>query len=57
MNLHIVATDVRAQAPVLFNRNTTPDLKVARAVRFSMGIPLVFTFKIFEGKLLIALLD
>jgi NTE family protein len=52
-NLHIVATDVRAQAPVVFNRNTTPDLKVAHAVRFSMGIPLIFTFKAFEGKLLV----
>jgi NTE family protein len=52
-NLHIVATDVRAQAPVVFNRQLTPDLKVARAVRFSMGIPLIFTFKNYEGKLLV----
>ena len=52
-NLHIVATDVRSQAPVVFNRETTPNLKIARAVRFSMGIPLIFTFKVFEGKLLV----
>lgn len=52
-NLHIVATDVRAQAPVIFSRDTTPDLKVARAIRFSMGIPLVFTYKLYERKLLV----
>lgn len=53
VNLHIVATDVRSQAPVVFSRDTTPDLKVARAVRYSMGIPLMFTFKTYEGKLLV----
>ena len=52
-NLHIVATDVRTQAPVVFNRDTTPDLKVARAIRFSMGIPLIFTYKLYERKLLV----
>jgi NTE family protein len=52
-DLHIVATDVRSQAPVVFDRDTTPDLKVARAVRFSMGIPLIFTFQVFDGKLLV----
>ncbi|MEN8730897.1 MAG: patatin-like phospholipase family protein [Desulfuromonadales bacterium] len=52
-NLHIVATDVRTQAPVVFNRDTTPDLKVARAIRFSMGIPLIFTYKFYERKLLV----
>jgi NTE family protein len=52
-NLHIVATDVRAQAPVVFNRDTTPDLKVARAIRFSMGIPLIFSYKFYEKKLLV----
>jgi NTE family protein len=52
-NLHIVATDVRAQAPVVFSRDTTPDLKVARAVRFSMGIPLIFTYKYYDKKLLV----
>ncbi len=51
--LHIVATDVRSQSPVVFDRTHTPDLKVARAVRFSMGIPLLFAFKPYEGKLLV----
>lgn len=52
-NLHIVATDVRSHAPVVFNRETSPQMKVARAVRFSMGVPLLFTFKAYEGKLLV----
>ncbi|HEY5674485.1 MAG TPA: patatin-like phospholipase family protein [Malonomonas sp.] len=51
--LHIVATDVRSQSPVIFDRTHTPDLKIARAVRFSMGIPLVFTFKPYADKLLV----
>lgn len=51
--LHIVATDVRSQSPVVFDREHTPDLKIARAVRFSMGIPLLFTFKPYAGKLLV----
>ena len=51
--LHIVATDVRSQSPVIFDREHTPDLKIARAVRFSMGIPLLFTFKPYAEKLLV----
>lgn len=51
--LHIVATDVRTQSPVIFNRVTTPNLEIARAVRFSMGIPLIFTFQRFGGQLLV----
>lgn len=51
--LHIVATDVRSQSPVVFDREHTPDLKIARAVRFSMGIPLLFTFKPYAEKLLV----
>lgn len=51
--LHIVATDVRSQSPVVFDRAHTPDLKIAKAVRYSMGIPLIFTFKPYEEKLLV----
>ena len=43
-NLHIVATDVLTGSPVIFNRELTPDLKVSKAVRYSMSIPLLFTF-------------
>ena len=53
LDLHIVATDIKSQRPVLFDKEHTPDLKVAAAVRYSMGIPLLFTFKKYENKLLV----
>jgi len=53
LDLHIVATDVKSQRPVIFDKEHTPDMKVATAVRYSMGIPLLFTFKKYEDKLLV----
>jgi len=52
-DLHVVAADVRSGAPVVFDRSRTPTLRVARAVRFSMGIPLLFTFQEHDGYLLV----
>lgn len=52
-DLHIVATDVKKGAPVVFDKANTPDLKVSLAVRFSMSIPLVFSFKHFEKHLMV----
>ncbi len=43
-NLHVVATDVRSGLPVVFNRDNSPDLSVARAVLYSISIPLLFPF-------------
>jgi NTE family protein len=43
-NLHVVATDVRSGRPVVFNRATSPDMPVARAVLYSISIPLIFPF-------------
>ncbi len=51
--LHVVATDVRSGKPVIFNQENTPDMKVSRAVRFSMSIPLVFSFKPFGRHLMV----
>ena len=53
LDLHIVATDVKSQRPVIFDKEQTPDMKVATAVRYSMGIPLLFTFKKYEDKILV----
>jgi len=53
MQLHIVATDVKSGKPVIFNRENTPDMKVSKAVRFSMSIPLVFSFKPFGKHLMV----
>ncbi|NTS77739.1 patatin-like phospholipase family protein [Catenovulum sp. SM1970] len=52
-SLHIVATDVSGGGPVVFNKKNTPDLKVSTAVRFSMSIPLIFSFKPYEDHLLV----
>lgn len=52
-DLHIVATDVKKGAPVVFDREHTPDVKVSLAVRFSMSIPLVFSFKPFKKHLMV----
>ena len=51
--LHVVATDVKSGKPVIFNRELTPDMKVSTAVRFSMSIPLVFSFKPFGDHLMV----
>lgn len=52
-DLHVVATDVRSGEPVIFDRDRSPDLRVARAVRFSMGIPLLFTFEKYKQHLMV----
>ena len=52
-NLHIVATDVKSGKPVIFDAETTPDMKVSLAVRFSMSIPLVFSFKPFGKHIMV----
>jgi len=52
-DLHVVATDVRSGQPVIFDRANTPDMKVALAVRFSMSVPLLFSFREFGQHLLV----
>lgn len=52
-NLHIIATDVKTGRPVIFDRKRTPCMKVSLAVRFSMSIPLVFSFKKFGNHLMV----
>ncbi|GMM71827.1 patatin-like phospholipase family protein [Alteromonas gracilis] len=53
MDLNILATDVNGGGPVLFNKKTAPDMKVSEAVRYSMSIPLIFSFKPFKEHLLV----
>ncbi len=52
-DLHVVATDVRSGEPVIFDIEHSPDFPVARAVRFSMGIPLLFTFEKYKDHLMV----
>lgn len=53
LDFHVVATDVGTGMPVIFDRASTPDFNVARAVRYSMGIPLLFTFGRYGDRLLV----
>ena len=52
-DFHVVATDVRTGQPVIFDKQRTPGLKVSTAVRFSMSIPILFSFKPFKDHLLV----
>lgn len=52
-DLHVIATDVRNGIPVIFDKTLTPEVKVSRAVRFSMSIPLIFSFKPYEKHLMV----
>lgn len=52
-DLHVVATDVKSGRPVIFDKESTPDMKVSLAVRFSMSIPLVFSFKPFGKRIMV----
>lgn len=49
LDLHVLATDINGGGPVVFNRKLTPTIKVSKAVRFSMSIPLLFSFKTFDN--------
>lgn len=53
VNLHVVATDVRAGRPAVFDRRTAPDLPVARAVLYSISIPLLFPFHHYGNHVLV----
>lgn len=52
LDLQVLATDINGGGPVLFNRERTPQLKVSQAVRYSMSIPLVFSFKTYENHIM-----
>ena len=52
-DLHILATDVNGGGPVVFSRKTSPDLKISKAVRFSMSIPLFFSFQAYKHHVLV----
>lgn len=51
-DLHVLATDINGGGPVVFNRLYTPHLKVSKAVRFSMSIPLFFSFQPFKNHIM-----
>ncbi|MGS2721913.1 patatin-like phospholipase family protein [Paraglaciecola aestuariivivens] len=52
-DLHILATDVNGGGPIIFNKENSPDLKISKAVRFSMSIPIFFSFKSYKDHVLV----
>ncbi len=52
LDLHVLATDINGGGPVVFNKSRTPEMKVSQAVRYSMSIPLLFSFKTFENHIM-----
>ncbi|MEW5746974.1 MAG: patatin-like phospholipase family protein [Nitrospirota bacterium] len=46
--LFIAATDILNNTPFIFSRYNFPDLKISRAIRFSIGIPWFFAYRPFE---------
>ena len=52
-SLHVIATDLNGGGPVVFNRDNTPDIRVAQAVRYSMSIPLIFSSSFYKDHLLV----
>lgn len=44
----VVATDIRNNIPFVFSKTNFPDMRVSQAIRYSIGIPLVFSYKNFS---------
>jgi len=53
LDFRVVAADVLTYEPVVFSRTTTPDVRVAEAVRCSMGIPGYFAYRRWRDHLLV----
>lgn len=53
LDLSILATDINGGGPVVFNRKHTPDFKVSKAIRYSMSIPLIFSFQIYKQHVMV----
>lgn len=50
-NLTIISTNLNYQCARYFSKKTTPDLTISKAVRMSIGYPLIITPVLFEGDL------
>lgn len=53
VDFYVVATDVRTGKPVIFSRATHPETSIALAVRFSISVPILFSFKEYGEHLLV----
>lgn len=50
-DLTIISTNLNYQRPRFFNKKNTPNLVISKAVRMSIGYPLIITPVLFEGDL------
>lgn len=50
-NLTIISTNLNLQCPRFFNKETVPEMPISKAVRMSIGYPLVMTPVLYEGDL------
>jgi NTE family protein len=53
MDCRIIACNPLDSEPVVFSKETTPDVKISQAIRYSTSIPIVFGYKLFNGKPLV----
>lgn len=51
INLTIISTNLNCQRAIYFNKINTPDMIISKAVRMSIGYPLVMTPVLFNGDL------
>lgn len=51
IDLTIIATNLNYQSPRFFNKHLTPTMPISRAVRMSIGYPMIITPILFEGDL------
>nr|WBF70581.1 hypothetical protein [Megavirus caiporensis] len=51
INLTIISTNLNYQRAIYFNKTNTPDMIISKAVRMSIGYPLVMTPVLFNGDL------
>lgn len=48
-NLTIISTNLNQQCPRFFNKENTPNVPISKAIRLSIGYPLIITPTLFEG--------
>ena len=53
LDLSILATDINGGGPVVFNKRVTPNFKVSKAIRYSMSIPLIFSFERYKDHVMV----
>ncbi|CAH6421620.1 Patatin phospholipase [uncultured virus] len=50
-DLTVISTNLNYQCARFFNKNTTPNMPISKAVRMSIGYPMIITPVLFEGDL------